>query len=157
MLLYAISPSSLHHFLMFIHCIPHVNLLAILTLIFFSLHFRIIICRISPDVSISIQFSSSLRHCGILRTATAHSDILLRLRLAVALLSTIQPFGDTSYDRRVRNCCHEQCGVIMLNACRRCDSCAILCIWKHSRFSILLHNRHRNDNSDDDETVDDRK
>lgn len=116
-----------HHFIIFACSFsPDVNLLATLTRFFSPFIFVLSFVALAHAILHSIFLvTSSLWHIENGHCSLGYPDPLGACR---ALLPNIQPFGDTSYDRRVRNCCHAECGIIMLNACRRCDSCAFSCI-----------------------------
>lgn len=70
-----------------------------------------------------------------------------------SLLSINQQSGDTSCYRRGRHYCHARCGILILKACMRDGvSCCV-----RGTCGSFSGNRHRNDNPDDDDHVDDRK
>jgi hypothetical protein len=73
-----------------------------------------------PHVLCLAFFFSSFSSFSLLETdhcSLGYPDPIGTFR---SLPSIIQPFGDTSYDRRRRRCHHARCGISMLNACRRC-------------------------------------
>ena len=91
--------------------------------------------------------ASSFPHTEDVHCSRDYPEPLESLRF---LLSTIQPFGDMSCDRRTHYCCHARCDIVMLKACMR-D------IVSRTWGGTLLDNRHRNDNADNYDAVDDRK